>query len=204
MAAGDTSVSICSDALILLGAKPISSFNDGTDEANTADRLYPNVRDSALMMQPWSFAYKKLKLARLLTAPVNEWRYKYQMPGDALGNPRAVFNSNSTYARPVKEWEIQGTELMTNEEEVYIDYPYRTPEYAMPSYFVQFLKYMMAWHLAYPITEQQDKTSYWQAVAIGGPGESNRGGYFRTAANIDAQGQPPQVIEDFSLVSARF
>ena len=204
MAAGDTPVSICSDALILLGAKPISSFNDGTDEANTADRLYPNLRDSALMMQPWSFAYKKVQLSRLLTTPINEWQYKYQMPGDSLGNPRAMFNTSAAYARPVKEWEIQGTELMTNELEVYIDYPYRTPEYAMPSYFVQFLKYMMAWHLAYPISEQQDKASYWQAVAIGGPSENNRGGYFRTAANIDSQGQPSQVIEDFSLIAARY
>ena len=204
MAAGDTPVSICSDALILLGAKPISSFNDGTDEANTADRLYPNLRDSALMMQPWSFAYKKVQLSRLLTTPINEWQYKYQMPGNSLGNPRAVFNTSAAYARPVKEWEIQGTELMTNELEVYIDYPYRTPEYAMPSYFVQFLKYMMAWHLAYPISEQQDKASYWQAVAIGGPSENNRGGYFRTAANIDSQGQPSQVIEDFSLIAARY
>ena len=204
MAAGDTSVSICSDALILLGAKPISSFNDGTDEANTADRLYPNIRDSALMMQPWSFSYKKVKLARLLTTPVSEWKYKYQMPGDALGNPRAVFNTSQPYARPVKEWEIQGTELMSNELDVYVDYPYRTPEFAMPSYFVQLLKYMMAWHLAYPITEQQDKASYWQAVALGGPAENNRGGYFRTAANIDSQGQPSQVIEDFSLIAARF
>jgi hypothetical protein len=204
MAAGDTSVSICSDALILLGAKPISSFNEGTDEANTADRLYPNIRDSALMMQPWSFAYKKVKLSRLLTTPVSEWKYKYQMPGDALGNPRAAFNTSEPYARPVKEWEIQGTELMSNELDVYIDYPYRTPEFAMPSYFVQFLKYMMAWHLAYPISEQQDKASYWQAVAIGGPAENNRGGYFRTAANIDSQGQPSQVIEDFSLIAARY
>ena len=140
----------------------------------------------------------------MLTTPINEWQYKYQMPGDSLGNPRAVFNTSAAYARPVKEWEIQGTELMTNELEVYIDYPYRTPEYAMPSYFIQFLKYMVAWHLAYPISEQQDKASYWQAVAIGGPSENNRGGYFRTAANIDSQGQPSQVIEDFSLIAARY
>jgi hypothetical protein len=49
MAAGDTSLSICSDALIMLGARPISSFNDGTDEATVADRLYHDVRDQILM-----------------------------------------------------------------------------------------------------------------------------------------------------------
>lgn len=200
MAAGDSAVSICSDALILLGAKPISSFNDGTDESNTCDRLYPNVRDMTLSMYPWSFAYKKQKLARLITTPTNEWEYEYQLPGDRLGNPRAAFTSENVGARPFKNWEILGDKLLCNETTVVIDYPYQTPEFAMPQYFVQLLKYMMAWHLAYPITEQEAKTQYWQAVAVG----SGRDGYFRQAANIDGQGQPPQVIEDYSLIEARY
>ena len=204
MAAGDTGVSICSDALILLGAKPISSFNDGTDEANAADRLYPDVRDSSLMMYPWSFAYKKLKLSRLVTEPVSEWEYEYQLPGDRLGNPRAVFKNNTSRERPIKEWEILGDKVMTNEEEIYIDYPYQTPEFAMPQYFVQLLKYQMAWHLAYPITEQSEKTQYWQQVALGTPGENGRGGYFRQAMSMDSQGQPSQVIEDYALSAIRF
>lgn len=204
MAAGDTGVSICSDALILLGAKPISSFNDGTDEANSCDRLYPDIRDSVLSMYPWSFAYKKVRLSRLITTPVSEWKYEYQLPGDRLGNPRALFESNESMARPVKEWEIQGDKVITNYETVYIDYPYQAPEFAMPQYFVQLLKYMMAWHLSMPITEQEAKAQYWQTVAVGTPAENGRGGYFRTATNIDGQGQPPQVIEDYSLVAVRF
>ncbi len=204
MAAGDTGVSICSDALILLGAKPISSFNDGTDEASACDRLYPDVRDSSLMMYPWSFAYKKVGLSRLVTEPVTEWEYEYQLPGDRLGNPRAVFRSNASGERPVKEWEILGDKLMTSEEEVYIDYPYQTPEFAMPQYFVQWLKYQMAWHLAYPITEQQDKAAYWQSVAVGAMAENGRGGFFRQAMSMDAQGQPSQVIEDYALSAVRF
>jgi hypothetical protein len=204
MASGDTGVSICSDALILLGAKPISSFNDGTDEANSCDRLYPDIRDVTLMMYPWSFSYKKVRLARLVTSPVSEWKYEYQLPGDRLGNPRALFRSNKPGERPIKEWEIIADKVMTNEEDVYVDYPYQTPEFAMPQYFVQLLKYMMAWHLAYPITEQTEKTAYWQGVAVGGPGENGRGGYFRQAMVMDSQGQPPQVIEDYSLYSIRY
>lgn len=204
MAAGDTGVSICSDALILLGAKPISSFNDGTDESNTCDRLYSDIRDTVLSLYPWSFAYKKVQLARLITTPNSEWKYEYQMPGDRLGNPRALFETNNLYARPVKEWDIEGDKILTNYEQVYIDYPYQTPEFAMPTYFVQLLKYYMAWHLALPITEQEGKSGYWQGVAVGGPAENGRGGFFRQATNIDGQGQPPQVIEDYALVAARF
>ena len=203
MAAGDTGITICSDALIMLGAKAITSFNDGTDESSTCDRLYPDIRDSTLVMYPWSFSTKKIQLAQLLTAPGSVWRYAYQLPGDRLGNPRAVYNSSAVGSPVQKYWEIQGDQLLTNLTAVYIDYQYSVGEFAMPQYFVQLLKYMMAWHLALPITEQADRAQYWQQVATGVPGENGRGGYFRTATQIDGQGQPSRVIEDFSLIAVR-
>lgn len=204
MAAGDTGVTICSDALLLLGAKAISSFNEGTDEASVCDRLYPDVRDSTLVMYPWSFNTKKIQLAQLLTAPGSVWRYAYQLPGDRLANPRAVYASSSVGAPVQKDWEIQGDQLLTNLPAVYIDYQYELAEYAFPKYFIQLLKYMMAWHLAEPVTEQREKAIYWQQVAVGSPAENSRGGFFRTAMNIDGQGQPSRVIEDFSLVAVRY
>ncbi|MCH9835212.1 hypothetical protein K0U83_06095 [bacterium] len=203
MAAGDTGISICSDALIMLGAKAISSFNDGTDESSTCDRLYPDIRDSLLVQYPWSFTMKKVKLARLVTIPNSVWRYEYQLPGDRLTSPRAVYNRGNPGSPVQKDWEIQGDKLLTNLDEVFIDYQYQTPEFAMPQYFVQLLKYHMAWHLAMPITEQMDKAQYWQGISVGGGGENGRGGYFRTAANIDGQNQPTRVIEDYSLIAVR-
>ena len=188
----------------MLGAKAISSFNDGTDESSVCDRLYPDVRDSALATYPWSFGMKKVQLARLITVPGSVWKYEYQMPGDRLSNPRAVYSSAQPRSPVERDWEIQGDKLLTNLEAVYLDYQFQAPEYAMPQYFVQLLKYMMAWHLAMPITEQSDRAQYWQGVAVGSPGENGRGGYMRTAMNIDGQGQPTRVIEDFSLVAVRY
>lgn len=204
MAAGDTAVSICSDALILLGAKAITSFNDGTDESSSCDRLYSDIRDSTLSMYPWSFATKKIALARLVTTPGSVWRYAYQLPGDRLANPAAVYETASIGAPVRKDWEVQGDQLLTNLETVYIDYKYSVPEYAMPQYFVQLLKYMMAWHLAMPITEQTDKATYWQGVAVGAPSENGRGGFFRSSTQIDGQGNPSRAFSDFTLVDARF
>jgi hypothetical protein len=203
MAAGDTGVSICSDALLMLGAKAISSFNDGTDESSVCDRLYPDVRDSTLVMYPWSFSVKKVKLARLITTPNSVWSYEFQLPGDRLGNPRAVYQSATPGSPVQKDWEIQGDKLLTNLDTVYIDYQYSVGEFAMPQYFVQLLKYMMAWHLALPITEQSDRAQYWQQIAVGAIGENGRGGYIRTAMNIDGQGQPSRIIEDFTLIAVR-
>jgi hypothetical protein len=203
MAAGDTGVSICSDALLLIGAKAISSFNDGTDESSVCDRLYPDIRDSTLVMYPWSFGMKKVQLSQLTTTPNSVWRYEYQLPGDKLANPRAVYNSASQGSPVQKDWEIQGDKLLTNLTSVYIDYQFSVPEFAMPQYFVQLLKYMVAWHIAETVTEQQDKSAKWQRVATGDPSENGRGGFFRTAAQIDGQNNPVRVIEDYSLIAVR-
>jgi hypothetical protein len=203
MASGDSGLSICSDALIMLGARPISSFNEGTDEANVADRLYSDVRDQALMIYPWSFSFKKSQLARLSTTPINEWKYEYQLPGDSIGPPRRIYNSSSTNIVPISAYELMGDKLLTNEERIYAEYQYSVPEYSMPTYFVQLLKYMMAWHMALPITDQVEKAQYWQGVAVGSPAENGRGGYMRTAMNVDGQGQPVQTIEDYSLIAVR-
>ena len=203
MAAGDTGITICSDALIMLGAKAITSFNDGTDESSTCDRLYPDIRDSTLVMYPWTFNTKKIQLAQLLTPPGSVWKYAYQLPGDKLANPRAVFDTAAVGASPRKDWEIQGDQLLTNLPAVFIDYQYSVGEFAMPQYFVQLMKYMMAWHMALPITEQADRAAYWQRIAVGDPAENGRGGFFRTAMNIDGQHNPVRVIEDYSLVAVR-
>ena len=73
----------------------------------------------------------------------------------------------------------------------------------MPSYFVTFLVYMMAWHLAEPVTDQISKAQFWKQEAVGSPLESGRGGYFRQAMNIDGAGQSSQVIADYVLVDVR-
>jgi hypothetical protein len=203
MAAGDTDIRICSDALLMLGGKAISSFNEGTSASNTCDRLYPGVKFSTLQSYPWSFSFKKVQLAQTINTPVNQYRYEYQLPSDRLGAIRRAYNSTAIGVGTFNDWVIQGDKLLTNETTVVIDYQFAPTESEMPAYFVQLLKYMMAWHLADPITDQVSKTQYWQQVAVGSPGENNRGGYFRTAMVVDGQGNTTQSFEDFSLIEVR-
>ena len=204
MAAGDTSLSICSDALIMLGAQPISSFTEGTDAAQACDRLYPDLRDSLLSRYSWSWSSKKAQISHLTTNPINEWDYAYQLPGDMLSGVIALFNTADTTGFPLRNgWEIYGDQVYTNEETVYIDYQFTVDESKMPYYFVHFLRYAMAAELGMVITDQVSKADYYRSLAFGGAGEQGRGGLFREAMNIDSRGQLPRVIEDYSLIDVR-
>ena len=75
MASGDTKLSICSDALIMLGAKPLSSFSEGTDAAQICDRLYDDIRDSTIGMHPWT--------CLLYTSPSPRDAHESRMPSSA-------------------------------------------------------------------------------------------------------------------------
>ena len=78
------------------------------------------------------------------------------------GVPRKVFTSNNTNAPNLTDYEIQGAELLSQEQSIYIDYQRDVDEPAMPAYFVQLLIYQMAWHLAEPVTDQTTKSDYWK------------------------------------------
>tara|TARA_R100001460_G_scaffold65074_1_gene105414 strand:- start:31 stop:648 length:618 start_codon:yes stop_codon:yes gene_type:complete len=204
MAVGDTDLSICSDALILLGAAPLSSFTEGTDTAQACDRLYPDLKNTLLSTYVWSWTLAKIQLQRLSTKPVNEWEYAYQMPGDDLTGALAVFESDSTAQRSVRYgWEIYGDQLVTNMETVFIDYQQTITEAKMPNYFVRLLRTALAAELAIVITDQASKADYFRALAYGSPGENGRGGLMREAMNIDARGQSTQIVEDYSLIQVR-
>ena len=204
MATGDTDVSICSDALILLGAEPISSFTDGSDSAQACSRLYPDLRDSIISSYVWSWSLKKTQISRLSTAPVNEWQYAYQLPGDMLSGVLAVFETSGTTERSRRYgWEIYGEQLFTNMQTVYIDYQQTVSESKMPVYFIRLLRMALAAELAIVITDQAAKADYFRGQAFGTPGENGRGGLMREAMNIDARGQSTQIVEDYSLIEVR-
>ena len=205
MATGDTKLSICSDALIMLGAKPLSSFSEGTDAAQICDRLYDDQRDFVLSLYPWSFSYKKIQLARTVNTPVTEWTYEYSLPSDRISSgPRALFTTSSAGARPVNEgWEVYEDKVLTDFLTVYVDYQFRVSEDTMPTYFIQLLKYWLCWHFAEAVTDQITKAQYYQTIAVGTASENMRGGMTRQAMSMDGQNNTIHSFEDFPLISVR-
>ena len=208
MATGDSKLTICNDALLMLGASEISSFTEGTDSAKICDRLYDDLKKYILSIYPWSFAKVKVQLARTTDTPVTEWKYVYALPADIIGTPKAVFIASDAGTSPQTEFELYNVDqprLLTDYETVYIDYIADINESRFPEYFIYMLRHALAADIAEPLTDQITKADFFRSLAFGTPSENGRGGLFRQAAQADAQGQRAQTLgnNSFDLIEVR-
>ena len=80
----DSPVDVSSRALILIGAEPLTSFDDGTNEALVASSTYEDVARAGLVNTRWRFATKQAQLSRLSDAPTGRYDAAYQLPSDSL------------------------------------------------------------------------------------------------------------------------
>jgi hypothetical protein len=184
-------IDLCSRALVKLGANSISSFEDGTLEAEVAASLYPIVRDSLLSAHPWNFATKYANLPVMADAPLAEYSYAFPLPSDCL---RAISAGTGSRARGV-EYKIIGGELHTDADDIVLCYIGRPEEADFPAFFAAALIARLAAEFCIPLT---DSTSRWDSLGKVATVE------FQRARLIDAQEETPAALEDFSLLEDRF
>src|SRR5690606_40003152 len=79
-----TAISLCSAALLLIGADEISSFEDGSRADKLRASIYARTRDELLQRYPWRFATTQETLAILTTTPLFGYSYAYQLPATCL------------------------------------------------------------------------------------------------------------------------
>lgn len=204
MASSD--VDIASQALGLLRANTISSFSDGSNEADIASLYYPDFAQDILTRYPWAFATKK-RLLNGTTAPVNEWRYAHIMPAEAL-RLWALFTSDDVGAKPINQFDIGGQggarRINSNNEVLYGEYTVYTAETNWPGYFTHFAIHAFAALIALPVTDDPALADAMHRLAWGTPSDGEKGGKFAVAAGIDAQQRPPDEIISSPLIDARF
>lgn len=183
-------IGLCSRALIRLGAAPISSFEDGTAEAEIAGALYAPVRDAVLSAYGWSFAMGQAGLALLESPPLADYQYAFQLPVDFL---RAMSAGVGGRGRGLN-YRITRNVLHTNAPEVTLTYIFRPDEGEFPPYFDSVLIAKLSAEFCIPVTENTARAETLMRMA-----ESE----FQRARQIDAQQDSPVQIEDFSLIRAR-
>lgn len=181
-------IDIASNALLLIGDNPISSFSDAGAGAQVAASLYPETKKRLLSEHPWSFALKQQRLNKLSQVPdiLTGYKNAFQLPTDLI----RIWNiqSHSNYI-------LLGNLLYSNQKEILATYVFDVDEVNLPPHFVKSLEYTLAGDFAISITEDNtmsqimtQKAELFTAKAMG----------------IDSQGRPQQGIIDSPIINARF
>lgn len=145
-------VQICSNGLLLLGSRPISSFNDDGDPATLCANLWPTVRDAVLRSHPWNCAMKRVALSPNQTGPAFDWTYAFQLPGDVL----RVWTVGRDDEAP--EWAIEDGNVVMDEAICYMRYIRQLTDVSKyDSLLTLAMTSGMKAVLAYPITKSQSQ-----------------------------------------------
>lgn len=185
--AANSAIDICARALILIGAEPITSFDDGTTEALVSVNMYEDVARASLVNARWRFSTNQDVLNRLTDAPTGRYDNAYQQPDGTLMIHAITVNDN-----PI-EYQIYGDKIYgnTSTNDVLIaDYTYRANEQDWPSYFTIAVEYGLATLFATSIARDPSLASLMQDASTKAMAK---------ARSLDAQQQTTR-----KLVTSRF
>lgn len=185
-----SNVELCSAALVKLGAESISSFNDGTTEADIAKTLYDIIRDGLLGTHPWSFATAHAELVQLPTTPLTEFGYAFELPADFI---KALSAGDECRGRGAI-YQVIGREVHTNYEDITLSYIKRADEADFPTYFISALVNRLAAEFCLPLTENSSRSELLYKLADT---------ELKLAKLVDSQQDTPPRVEDFTLIEAR-
>ncbi len=113
---------IANVALALIGGTRITSFSQGTTNANIISDLYDPLRRHLLSF-PWNFAVSRVKLAQLSNDPAFQFEHAYALPADWLYT-LSVHDNDAGLSSIVYQEEQQDRQnvLLANEEQVFLRY----------------------------------------------------------------------------------
>ena len=182
-------ISLCSKALVKLGANSITFFYENTAEAQVAHQLYTCVRDALLSSYPWRFATAQVSLSRLANFNAVDYSYAYQLPNDFLRALSAGCGQGKGL-----NYRIYQRTLQTNSPNIILTYLFLPKEENFPAFFDELLIAKLAAEFCLPLTESTTRTEFLIKQA---------NNIFAQAKLVDSQQSLPESIIDFPLIEVR-
>ena len=137
----NSAIDIASRALVLIGAEPITSFDDSSTEGLVATNMYEDTVRAMLSTARWRFATEQSVLNQLSDAPTGRFDIAHQLPSDLL-----VLHGVTISDRLI-EYTVYGDKVFsdsTSNDTLIADYTFRAEEVNFPSYFALALQYSLA------------------------------------------------------------
>jgi len=187
-----TGVSICSNALLMLGAQTINDFADqeNLDRAKLCANLYPTVRDDMLRAHPWNCCVKRAVLAPDAVAPAFGYSQSFELPADFSRVLEVGANGCQI------DYLVEGRTIQANTTVLELRYVFRNEvENTWDAHLVKLVTLAMAAAMAYPVT---------QSASMQQTMEQKLETSLRRARSVDGQEDPPQTLGDERLYAARF
>lgn len=104
-------VQICNMALAKIGSESfITSLSDDTKAARHLSIFYEPIRDSLLRSHLWRFARKQYQLAPLVTGPLFDGGYYFQIPTDCV----RVVVPDEDYFYGYGRWSVEGNKILAD------------------------------------------------------------------------------------------
>lgn len=184
-----TKVTICSNAAILVGSKPIADLTEDTTEAQLTSNLFEIVRDELLRSHPWTFSIKRINLSASITKPAYGFKHEFNCPSDML----KLISVDNIYNI---DFIFENKKILANQSSISIRYLYRNEDISSwAADFISALTYELAAQIAYPIAKSDSLRQTLLQKAL----------YeLRIAKSNNGFENPGQGINDNPLLSARY
>jgi len=112
-------LTIANRALLRVGAKALTSLEDGSPSANYCTQLLPQAIDAVLGIYPWRDCLKRAQLAPLATTPAYGYKHQFALPSDfaRLKDVQAQIEQGVDV-----EWSLEGRRICSDAVSVNILY----------------------------------------------------------------------------------
>lgn len=180
-------VEICNAALVMLGDRPIATLAGASVSQLACSNLYPTTVLDLIGRYRWRFASRMVRLERVEHDPLSRYEATYQVPAGV----------HTVYSLRVRDHTIDYDRFEQHiycdakaEDEVIAEVMVVPNEAYWPPYFRTLVELQLAAVLAFPITEDAQKASFYEGKALR---------QFSAAKTIDAQSRTARKIETTGL-----
>ena len=193
-----TDEEIASRALVMIGAKPLTSFGDGTVEATAAATIYEDVVTQVMCATRWRFASSQIKMNRLASPPAGRWTVAWQLPADLVNiitvtDPQSIDDGGNVYGNI--RFDRYGDKLYTgNHADLILDYIRRVPTASWPPFFVMPVIHLLASELAIAVAQNEALSDLHAGKYVT---------FLQQGKTTDAQGRTNSVLDTQAFLRAR-
>jgi hypothetical protein len=188
-----TRVQIISQALTLMGKKPIMNLINQSDIVTAADQAFDYLLQATLSEGFWRFATRIVVLNLNVNVPVGGyWMFSYQLPADYL---KLVHLWPQNYDFEMYENFQMYSNFNNSNQPLFLEYVFTPVVSNLPAYFVKYFVYELAAYLALSNAQKPD---YYGEL------ERKKGIELAIAQAADAQNRPQTPLQSAPMLQRRF